>query len=96
MTAPAPQETTESLEGVLVRDDAGAWFLELDAEDRETYGASRLSVMTVGGFTVMCQSTDRQPPLAELPARLEAVVEFIHVLDSDPISLPPTAILADC
>lgn len=96
VTAATPRETTESLAGVLVRDDADAWYLELDADDRETYGASRLSVMTVEGFTVACQSTDRQLPLDELPARLEATVEFVHVLDSDPISLPPMAILADC
>lgn len=76
--------------------EAGAWYLELDAEDRSGYDTSRLSVMTVEGFTVTCQNTDRQLPLDELPATLEATVEFTLVLDSDPISLPPTAIFADC
>lgn len=95
-TSSSPDEPTQSLTGTLVHDDSGAWYLELERADRDTYGASRLNVMIVESFTVSCRGSDQEVEIGALPARTRATVEFTYVLDSDPVALPPTAITADC
>ena len=94
---PSPSSTTPaSLSGTLVRDERDHWWLELGEDDAATYGAPRLSVHVAGEFAVSCRDDGAEVDLTDLPSGVAATVEFVAVLDSDPISLPPTAITADC